>query len=192
MSNFVIIFVCFILGACFKHIKRFPLSSGLSLNLFIIYVSLPAMILSKFPTLLLTLKMNGHWWVPVSMAWITIFLSYFVVGFIGKKLDWTKAKTGALILTVGHANTSFVGFPLLEAILGSEAISIGILADQPGSFLIVSTVGIVIASIFSDGSTNKKEIIKRVLSFPPISHSHRLNHLDSLWSFRSKCGARTT
>lgn len=102
------------------------------------------------------------------MAWITILLAYVLVGYIGKKLHWSKAKTGALILTVGHGNTSFVGFPLLEALLGTQAISIGILADQPGSFLIVSTAGLLIASLYSEGLTGAKQMVMKVISFPPF------------------------
>lgn len=169
MSNFIIIFFCFILGLLYKRIDRFPRSTSLSLNLFIIYVAMPSLILSKFPALFSTININGHWWIPISMAWITFALSFFFIRYVGKKLNWSKAKMGALTLTAGLGNTSFVGFPLLESLIGKKAIAVGILADQPGSFLIVSSVGIMTATYYSRGETTLKSIIKKVFSFPPFS-----------------------
>jgi predicted permease len=168
MTNFIIIFLCLFLGAALKYVQRFPRSSALTINLFIIYISLPALILNKFPPLLKSLKLTGLWWVPISMAWITFILSWFFISTIGRKLNWSRAKTGALILTAGLGNTSFVGFPLLEAILGKNAIPIGILADQPGSFLIVSSLGIFIAAKYSGEVASYKFILKKVFTFPPF------------------------
>jgi predicted permease len=102
------------------------------------------------------------------MAWITFLLSYLFFLYLGKKLEWSHAKTGALILTAGLGNTSFVGFPILEAIIGPHAIPIGVLVDQPGSFLVLSTLGIVVASIFSGSQISTKVIAKRVFTFPPF------------------------
>jgi predicted permease len=168
MTNFIIIFLCFILGAILKHVQRFPRTSALTINLFIIYVSLPALILNKFPPLLKTISLTGLWWVPISMAWITFFLSWILISSIGRKLNWSNAKTGALILTAGLGNTSFVGFPLLEAIIGKNAIPIGILVDQPGSFLIVSSLGIFVAAKYSGEVASGKFILKKVFTFPPF------------------------
>lgn len=168
MTNFIIIFICFILGVSLKHIQRFPRTSGLSINLFVIYVSLPALILLKFPMLLKNLEVSGNWWVPISMSWLTFFIAWIIIALIGKRLNWSSPKIGALILTTGLGNTSFVGFPLLEAVIGKEAIPIGILADQPGSFLIVSSLGIFVAATYSGGITSINYILKKVISFPPF------------------------
>ena len=72
--------------------------------------------------------------------WIVFLFCWLLIHNIGKRLNWSRAKTGALILTTGLANTSFVGIPLLQAVVGDEAISYALLADQPGSFLILSTL----------------------------------------------------
>lgn len=168
MTNFIIIFLCFLLGVLLKYIERFPRSTSLSINLFVIYISLPSLILTKFPQLLKTLELHGNWWVPISMSWLTFFLAWILIALVGKRLRWSAAKIGALILTTGLGNTSFVGFPLLEAVIGKEAIPIGILADQPGSFLIVSSLGIFVAASYSGGEAKWQYILKKVLSFPPF------------------------
>lgn len=78
---------------------------------------------------------------------------------------------GALILTAGLGNTSFVGLPLLEALLGPQAIPFGILVDQPGTFLVLSTLGLLVAATLSPQIARKPSagtIIKNILCFPPF------------------------
>ena len=83
-------------------------------------------------------------------------------------MQWRDSVTGALILTAGLGNTSFVGLPLLEALIGKEAVPIGILVDQPGSFLTLSTLGVVVASIYSGAKITPGFIARRIFSFPPF------------------------
>lgn len=168
MTNFIIIFISFFLGLFCRRVRRFPQTTGLSLNLFVVYVSLPALILSRLPNLIKTVDITGHWWIPVGMAWMSFLVSFVVINVIAKRFNWTKAKTGALILTAGLGNTSFVGFPLLEALLGPDSIQIGILADQPGSFLVLSTLGVLVAASYSGSESNIKMMAKRVGLFPPF------------------------
>ena len=156
------------MGVITKKSGKFPHSSGLSANLIIIYLAMPALILCKFTPLIKTLDLHGLWWVPLSMPWLNFLIIWLIISFIGKKLKWTHAKTGALILTAGLGNTSFVGFPILEALLTKSAIPIGILADQPGSFLIVSTLGLFVASKFQGTEATKKEMLIKIFSFPPF------------------------
>lgn len=168
MANFIVIFTCLIAGILCKRLKQFPHQTPQVLNAFIIYLSLPALVLSQLPKLLLTMDLHGNWWLPVSMSWISLLLAFLIFSFIGKKLNWKNTKIGALILTVGLGNTSFVGFPLLEALIGKVALPIGILADQPGSFLALSTVGIFIAAFYSGAKVTPAYIFRRVVTFAPF------------------------
>ena len=168
MSNFIVIFLCMVAGILCKYLKNFPSSTAQALNAFVIYLSLPALVLSQVPKLLVTMDFHGLWWLPISMSWITFIFSFLFFAFIGKKLNWSHPKVGALILTAGLGNTSFVGFPLLEALIGHQAIAFGILVDQPGSFLVLSTLGIVVAALFSGANVTPQFIAKRVFTFPPF------------------------
>jgi predicted permease len=168
MTNFIVIFICLIAGILCKRIRQFPHQTPQAFNAFIIYITLPALVLSQVPRMLVNLNFSGNWWLPVSMAWICFILSYFIFSFIGKKLGWKDANIGALILTAGLGNTSFVGIPLLEALIGKEAVPIGILADQPGSFLVLSTLGIIVAALYSGAKITPAFVAKRVFTFPPF------------------------
>jgi hypothetical protein len=168
MGPFLVIIICMIAGQLCKRAPQFPASTSQSLNSFIIFLSLPALVLSQIPKLLATPLFSGAWWIPVSMAWLMFALSFGVFSFLGRKLRWSRPKTGALILTAGLGNTSFVGFPLLEALIGHQALPVGILIDQTGSFLILSTLGILVAATFSGESVAKGSILRKVAMFPPL------------------------
>lgn len=155
-------------GILCKRLRSFPIQTAQSFNAFIVYISLPSLVFAQVPKLFFTMDFHGLWWLPVSMAWLTFILSFFFFSFVGKKFKWSHAKIGALILTAGLGNTSFVGFPLLEALIGGHAIPIGVLVDQPGSFLVLSTLGIMVAALFSGARITPKFVFKRVFTFPPF------------------------
>ncbi|MDD2900438.1 MAG: AEC family transporter, partial [Desulfuromonadaceae bacterium] len=75
---------------------------------------------------------------------------------------------GALVLVGGLGNTSFVGLPMIEAYYGKENIGIGIIADQLGSFMVLSTLGILVATICSSGNVSPRQMARKVLMFPPF------------------------
>ena len=168
MANFIIIATAFCLGRFAKLLKRFPANSAHIINQFVILISLPSLILAKVPELLKTLDLTGHWWIAVSMPWLLFFTSWLLIGQIGVRKKWSRAKTGALILTCGLGNTSFVGFPLLQATLGPASIPYGVIIDQLGSFLILATLGTAVASFYSGDSVRLDAITGRLFSFPPF------------------------
>jgi malate permease and related proteins len=168
VSNFLTIFVALVAGFLCRRTKKFPTSSASTLNAFVIYISLPALIFEQIPTLLNHTHLGLEVLLPISMAWLLFALSYIVFSRLGAKLHWSRKSIGALTLTAGLANTSFVGFPLLEALIGPEALPIGILVDQPGSFLVVSTLGILVAASYSGRAVKSAEIAKRIVLFPPF------------------------
>jgi predicted permease len=95
-------------------------------------------------------------------------LAFVFFSMLGAKLKWDKKVIGCLILTAGLGNTSFVGFPIIEAVLGVEALKYAVVLDQAGTFLICSTLGIWLALSYSEQAVPKLVILKRVLLFPPF------------------------
>ena len=75
---------------------------------------------------------------------------------------------GALILTGAMGTTAFVGLPMIEAFYGKDGLPIGILADQMGTFLVLSTFGIVTAAKLSSTEVSAGSIVKRIVVFPPF------------------------
>lgn len=164
MENFILILLCFALGLFFRRFKIFPANAPIALNRFIIYVSMPCLTLSK----IYHLDLGGaSLWVPVSMSWIVYLLGVSLFYSLGRGKYMAPKTVGALMLTGSLGNTSFVGFPLLEALYGAGALSVGILVDQPGTFLVSGTLGVATAAYYSGGSIHPKAIARKLLAFPP-------------------------
>jgi predicted permease len=87
---------------------------------------------------------------------------------IGKIFNLSKATIGCIILACGLGNTSFFGYPFLTYFYGADSIRYAIFVDQPGSFFVMSTFGVLIAVLFSSGNFNLKEIAIKLFSFPPF------------------------
>ena len=105
---------------------------------------------------------------PVSMPWLLFGFSAVLFAGLARAVKLPRTTTGALIMTAGLANTSFVGLPMIETFYGPEHLSTGILIDQLGTYLVLSTAGITIACLFSSGTASWRTIAVRIVSFPPL------------------------
>jgi malate permease and related proteins len=72
------------------------------------------------------------------------------------------------MLVGGLANTSFVGLPMINAFYGPGGLATGILIDQLGSYLVLSTLGIGIATMYSQDAGKTSSLISRIVRFPPM------------------------
>lgn len=171
MSSILLLLVSFSLGILMARTKRFPKSTGQALGGYVIYVPLPALALLHIHNL----ELSHELVFPAIMPWIVFGLGtvLFYTLYRLKKID--RLTAGCLLLTAGLGNTSFVGLPMIEALYGKEALGIGILIDLAGSFLMLSTFGLLFATLLSDSKPNSdqevshiKEISFRILSFPPF------------------------
>lgn len=164
MLNILLIPIFLLLGIGLQQIKSLPGHTAKYLNLYLIYVVLPALALKYLPSV----ELKPELAFPVATAWISFAFSWLIFGFLGAQFNWNKSITGCLIITSGLANTSFVGFPIVRALYGEEAVKIALLIDQAGSFIIVSSVAVIVASIYSSGKKRKRDISKKILTFPPF------------------------
>ena len=162
MSNLSLVFICLLLGLAFQRIKRFPQDAAVSLNAYVIYVALPALVLDAIPKLVLDRRAL----MLVVAAWLVMIFSALLVFSLSKWRRWSRSVTGALMLVVTLGNTGFVGIPLIEAHLGSGAIPYAVLYDQFGTFLALNTFGIAVAGYYSEQEGPKTSLWKNILSFP--------------------------
>lgn len=164
MGNFILIFVYLFLGLALQRVKWIPATTYKVLNKIAVNFCLPALALFYIPKI----RWNNELLYPIGAAWIGFGASFLFFYLLGKKLGWSKKLTGCLILTAGLSNTSFLGFPIISAIYGPEGMKTAIMIDQPGSFVVLSTLGVLVATMYSKGETNAGLIIKKVLFFPPF------------------------
>jgi malate permease and related proteins len=164
MENILLIFICLMLGLLLQRIKEFPAQGYKVLNLFIIYVSLPALALYYIPKIVLGMSLLY----PLGIAWIGFAFSFLFFSTLGIWLKWPRKLTGCLIIVSGLGNTSFVGFPVIQALYGEEGLQTAIIVDQPGSFVVMATLGIITAMVFSGNKPDFKTISMKILIFPPF------------------------
>jgi malate permease and related proteins len=165
MNNYLMLGTCFLLGIVLRRSGRLPDNAAIALNGFLVHISLPALILAYVHEL----HLDSRLILPALMPWIIFVLGCAFFWLVGRMLGFSPATTGGLMLTGGLANTAFIGLPMIEAFYGPEFLGLGILIDQVGSYLVLSTVGIIVASIYSSGeSLNAKAIIRRIALFVPF------------------------
>lgn len=160
----LILLVSLLIGVGLQQVKNLPNNAHTTLGTLILYVPMPAICLLSLPQMDWNLSLLS----VVMVAWIVFGASYFLMSHLGKRFGWSKELTGCLILTTGLSNTSFVGFPVISALYGTEALKTAIVLDQMGSFLIVSSIGVWVAVTFSSGHMKKRILFKRILVFPPF------------------------
>lgn len=164
MTSIILLFLCLFIGIGIRYVKAFPSNTHTTLNQFIIYISLPAMALYYLPKIEFSFDLIY----PVAMPWIAFGGAFVLFAGLGKMLGWSKSLIGCLILTGGLGNTSFVGIPVIEGLYGEEGLKTLIMIDLPGTFVVLSTLGILVATIYSRGENNFSVIFRKIFTFPPF------------------------
>ncbi len=131
----------------------------------IIYISLPALILYKIPSI----RVSSDTLSVLAMPWILAFILPVVVILFSKRYNLSKKETGSLLLVAVLGNTSFLGVPLIGMFYGETYVPYALIYDQLGSFLILSTYGSIVVSIYSSTENlHLKAIVKKIILFPPF------------------------
>jgi predicted permease len=164
MINIVMLFVCLLAGVVLGRTGRLPGNAYITINGFIIHVALPALILSQIHGLHFSRDML---W-PVLMPWMLFAMSIGVFVALARVWRFSPLTTGALIMTAGLGNTSVVGLPMIETFYGANQMATGILIDQLGTYLVLSTAGIMVACFFSSTKTSARTVLLKVSKFPPL------------------------
>jgi hypothetical protein len=116
MFNFLLIGMCLLAGILSKKYNGLPKGSFRAVNAWVINIALPAVALLYIPEINWNFSLVLPFLMPV-LVWTG---SYLWVSFLGKFIKMSIETRGALILTSGLGNTSFLGFPLTEAYYGNE------------------------------------------------------------------------
>jgi predicted permease len=166
MNNYVLLAACFLLGILLRRLRRLPDNTAASLNGFVVHISLPALTL----TYVHGLKLDTSLILPALMAWVMFGLGCGFFWLVARALGFSRPTTGGLMLTGGLANTSFIGLPMIETFYGPQSLGLGILIDQLGSYFVLSTLGILVATLYSSSGhgINAIAVIRRIVLFVPF------------------------
>src|SRR5690625_1370405 len=164
MSSLAFILVCLVVGLALQRSSQVPPNAARVLNFYAIYIALPAMVLTEIPKL--TLDQEAL--LPVIATWLVMALTAFLVWLTARWLRWSRSVTGAMLLIVPLGNTSFMGIPLIEALLGTEALPYAILYDQFGTVIALNTYGVLVAAWYGGQKPAWSSLLKTIVTFPPF------------------------
>ena len=164
MENFVLIGLFVLLGMLFQRLKSFPKDTAQVLNMFALYVSLPALVLLKAPQI----TFSRAALIPLLIPWGMLLFSLALILLGARLWRWPRSVVGVLLLIVPLGNTSFLGIPIIQAFFGPAGLPHLIIYDQLGTMLIFSTYGSLILALYGrEGKLDFPAITRRMILFPP-------------------------
>jgi hypothetical protein len=164
VENLILIFTCLVLGFILRRFTHLNQNFSKSLNVFIIYISLPSMILLYIPKF----SFQNFSLILVIFPWLLFILSFIFFYLLKNFLQISNQEFTCLVLCLGLGNTSFFGLPMVEYYYGRSMIPYALILDQLGTFLVLSLVGIPFVLWQTGNQVNKKEIFYKTIYFPPF------------------------
>lgn len=162
MSALLLLFVCLALGVLVRRYAQPPAGIVHGLNWWVLNIALPALVLELIPRL----KLDTALWFPVAAMWLVFFGAWLLFALVGPRLGWSRGRIGALILVCGLGNTSFMGYPMLQALHGQAGLTLAVVADQLGCFPLLASVGVVVACLYAGRDPDPRRIARRIATFP--------------------------
>lgn len=166
LDNYALILGYLVIGLLLRLVPAMPADSARALNAYVLNVALPALVLLKIPEL----QFSAQLWLPVVTPWLLLVLVAGLTLLVGHWLRWNRDTKVALLIVLPLGNTSFLGFPMVEAFWGSDRMPVAIIYDQLGSFIALATYSTILASLYGQqqSSANLPAIVRKVLSSPPL------------------------
>lgn len=163
MSALLLLALCPLLGMLSARQGWMPDNAPETINAWLLRIALPAVILEQIPKL----HFDPHLLFPATVPWLLMLSTILLMAFIGRRLGWDRPTQGAMTLCWGLGNTSFVGFPLLLALIGPSALGAAVIADQ-STFLVVNLLALPIAAWYAGEKTNLLDVLRRMFRFAPL------------------------
>jgi malate permease and related proteins len=162
--DFLLIAFCLFAGIFLRTFKILSPDAHKGINVWILYVAFPAVALHYIPAIEWKLELL----LPLAMPFIVLFGAWLTLKIFSSSYTLDANTYGALLLTAGLGNTSFVGFPLTQAYWGNEGLRIAVICDQL-SFIALSTFGVISAMHNAhSGNADIRKIISGLIKFPPF------------------------
>jgi predicted permease len=164
-AAFALILVSLGAGFLVARLRAAPANAADTLNRFVIHICLPALVLRLVPKL----RFDPELAVLAITPWALLAVCVVVVLACARLCRFSRPVTAALLLCSPLGNTSFLGFPMIAALAGADAVRLAVVYDQVGSFLILATYGLFVVARYSgDGKPSARAMFLRIVRFPPF------------------------
>ncbi len=165
VPTFAIIIVLLGIGRVLAWRRLVPENAAESLNLVVLNVCLPAAILLYAPKLVFERELAGL----IAIPWLVLLATLILVPVLSKFLHFDRASKANLLLQIPLGNTSFIGYPLIQVLVGAGALRYAVVYDQFGTFLMLATWGLFVVAFYGGGERPSLWVIaRRIIGFPPF------------------------
>ncbi|MCC5086378.1 AEC family transporter [Xanthomonas campestris] len=165
VDAFALILAMLGLGLVFARLRVLPDNSADVLNRIVLYICLPASVLTYVPRLHLDASLGG----VIATPWLLTALIVPMLWGCSRLLGVRRDEYAALLMCVVFTNSSFIGFPMVRALIGDHALPYAVVYDQFGTFVLLSTFGLYVLARYSgDTPPTARMILARVLRFLPL------------------------
>ncbi|WP_313438364.1 AEC family transporter [Stenotrophomonas sp.] len=162
---FALILAMLGLGMLFARLRALPDTAAETLNKVVLYVCLPAAVLTYVPRLQLDASLLGLMATP----WLLMLATWALVSLATRVFGFARDVHAVLLICVALANSSFIGYPMVRALLGDAALPYAVVYDQFGTFLLLSTFGLLVLARYSgDRPPTALQVLGRIARFPPL------------------------
>ncbi|MCL1889893.1 MAG: AEC family transporter [Desulfovibrionaceae bacterium] len=166
MENFILIVLCLGFGKIARRLGLLPPDAFRTLNVWVLYVAIPAMVLRLMPYIEWSIGMI----LPIVAPFLLWVLAWLYTGLYARVKKIDNATRVALLLGSGLSNTAFMGFPLITAFYGLEGMAVAIVYDM-SCFILFCTAGTIVvlnAAVRGEGrKARPKDFLRRIFTFPP-------------------------
>ena len=105
----------------------------------------------------------------IATPWLLAIATVALVALATRLFGFRRDEHAVLLLCVALGNTSFIGYPMVRALLGEDALPYAVVYDQFGTFVLLSTFGLyVLAKYGGDAPPTARQILLRIAKFPPV------------------------
>lgn len=166
MENFLFILIYLGIGLALRRVSKFSTDTPIVLNNTVLYVALPALIIEKLP------QLHFSWalLIPALTPWLLLAIVVALIIVLSRLLRWDRATTAAMLIVLPLGNTSFLGFPMIQALFGEAWMPYAMIYDQVGSFVALATYSSILAAYYGENQPQVtwRSMVLRVTTFPPF------------------------
>ncbi|WP_026895330.1 AEC family transporter [Clostridiisalibacter paucivorans] len=131
----------------------------------IIYIAIPALIISEIPKSLEIILIGDLYIVPIISFLFTLIILYFGKGIARQISSIAPHKEDVFALAMAFPNTVFVGLPLMITLYGNKVVGMVFFYDLGVNIVLYSLA----ISILKNEITSAKKLIKSVVNPPLIA-----------------------
>lgn len=158
-----LVVVMLLLGKAYAHAGVLPANTPDVINRLVIWLFLPALVLKAVHGL----QFDPRLLVLIGTPWLLAAATLLIVLLLQRWIGWSREVSACLLLCVALANTAYLGYPMIEATLGSAALSYAVVYDQLGSFMLLSTFAVMVVAIYSGGQRPSwRVVLRKIVTFP--------------------------